>query len=149
PGQFVIHPGVVVGSPRGQLDPFFIADEATLDYIVIYHPDELVDDVRTEIEDVVRTAAHLDGWLRELPPRVEWRHHWPPSQVAVDHPIVAAACEAHVAATGGKAQVVGWSAVHDGAFLNLAGVPAISYGPGDVRWAHATDEHVAIPELIA
>jgi len=149
PGQFVIHPGVVVGSPRGQLDPFFIADQATLDYIVIYHPDEQVDDVRAEIEAVVTTAAHLDGWLREHPPRVEWRHHWPPSQVATDHPIVTATCLAHSAATGREAQTVGWSAVHDGTFLNQAGVPAISYGPGDVRWAHATDEHVAISELIA
>jgi acetylornithine deacetylase/succinyl-diaminopimelate desuccinylase family protein len=149
PGQFVIHPGVVVGSPRGQLDPFFIADQATLDYIVIYHPDEPVDDVRAEIEDVVHTAAHLDGWLRDHPPRVEWRHHWPPSQIATDHPIVTATRLAHSTATGQEARVVGWSAVHDGAFLNQAGVPALSYGPGDVRWAHATDEHVAISELSA
>jgi acetylornithine deacetylase len=149
PGQFVIHPGVIVASPRGQLDPFFIADQATLDYIVIYHPDEDLDDVHREIEDVVATAAHLDGWLREHPPRVEWRHHWPPSIVEPDHPIVAAACSAHARATGEPAQVVGWCAVHDGTFLNQGGIPAISYGPGHVGNAHAVDEHLAIAELVS
>lgn len=148
PGQFVIHPGVVVASPRGQLDPFFIADRATLDYIVIHHPDEEIEDVRGEIEDVVATVAHLDGWLREHPPAVEWKHHWPPSRVAPDHPIVSAACRAHELANGEPAQVVGWCAVHDGTFLNDAGIPAISYGPGDVRQAHAVDERVSIDELV-
>jgi acetylornithine deacetylase len=148
PGQFVIHPGVFVGSPRGQLDPFFIADEATLDYIVIYHPDEEASAVRAEVEDVISTVSRLDGWLREHPPAVDWMHHWPPSRVAPDHPIVTAACRAHLEATGAPAEVVGWCAVHDGTFLNEGGVAAISYGPGDVRRAHAVDEHVAIAELV-
>jgi acetylornithine deacetylase/succinyl-diaminopimelate desuccinylase family protein len=148
PGQFVIHPGVVVASPRGQLDPFFIADHATLDYIVIHHPDEAIEDVRSEIEDVVATVAHLDGWLRDHPPAVEWKHYWPPSRVAPDHPIVAATCRAHELALGEPAQVVGWSAVHDGTFLNQARIPAISYGPGDVRQAHAVDEHIEVAELV-
>ena len=148
PGQFVIHPGVVMASPRGQLDPFFIADHATLDYIVIHHPDEAIEGVRAEVEDVVATVAHLDGWLRDHPPAIEWKHHWPPSRVAPDHPIVSAACSAHELAHGGPAQVVGWCAVHDGTFLNQAGVPAISYGPGDVRQAHAVDERVSVDELV-
>jgi acetylornithine deacetylase len=148
PGQFVIHPGVVVASPRGQLDPFFIADHAMLDYIVIHHPDEPIEDVRREVEDVVATASRLDGWLRDHPPVVEWRHHWPPSRVAPDHPIVAATCRAHEQAHGETAKVVGWAAVHDGTFLNQGGVPAISYGPGDIRQAHAVDEHVPIAELV-
>jgi acetylornithine deacetylase len=148
PGQFVIHPGVVVASPRGQLDPFFIADEARLDYIVIHHPDDAIDDVRAEVEDVIATAAHLDGWLRTHPPRVDWRHHWPPSVVAPDHAIVHATATAHERAGGEPARVVGWCAVHDGTFLNQAGIPAISYGPGDVRQAHALDEHVEIADLV-
>lgn len=148
PGQFVIHPGVLVASPRGKLDPFTIADQATIDYIVIYHPDEPAEAVRAEIEELVMDAARLDGWLRAHPPVVEWKHHWAPSAVATDHPIVAAACRAHEAATGSPPRVVGWSAVHDGTFLNAAGIPAICYGPGDIRAAHAANEHVSIDELV-
>ena len=86
--------------------------------------------------------------MPDHPPAIEWKHHWPPSRVAPDHPIVSAACSAHELAHGESPQVVGWCAVHDGTFLNQAGVPAISYGPGDVRQAHAVDERVSVDELV-
>jgi acetylornithine deacetylase/succinyl-diaminopimelate desuccinylase family protein len=149
PGQFTIHAGVMVGAPRGNRDPFFIPDEAMLDYIVIFPPDDEPAAVREEIEELVAGAAALDGWLREHPPAIEWKHTWPPSVVASDHPLVAAACAAHEQATGSPARTVAWTAVHDGTFLNRAGIPAIAYGPGDVAVAHAADEHVRIDELVA
>jgi acetylornithine deacetylase len=149
PGQFGIQPGVFVGSPRGQLDPFFIPDHATLDYIVIHHPDESEAAVRAEIEAVVAAAAATDGWLRAHPPECDWVHAWPPSSVDPGHPLVAAACAAHEASAGEPALVGGWTAVHDGTYLNAAGIPAIGYGPGDLRHAHAPDERVAIDELVA
>ena len=29
-----------------------------------------------------------------------------------------------------------------------AGVPCVQYGPGDVRYAHATDEHVDVADVL-
>lgn len=43
----------------------------------------------------------------------------------------------------------GFAAVEDVSFLNLGGVTAISYGPGDLRVAHADDEYILIDELVA
>jgi acetylornithine deacetylase len=43
--------------------------------------------------------------------------------------------------------VAGFPAVEDTTFLNAAGIPAISYGPGDLRRAHAVDESVDIVEV--
>lgn len=149
PGQFVITPGVFVGSPRGSLQPFFIPDRATIDYIVVYHPDEDGDDVRAEIEELVAGVARLDAWLREHPPSIEWKHHWPQSVVDTSHPIVTALCDAHERSTGAPTEVRGWTAVEDTTFLNAAGIPAVSYGPGDVRLAHAVDERVSIDEVLA
>jgi acetylornithine deacetylase len=148
PGQFAIHPGVFVGSPKGSLEPFVIADTATLDYVAIYHPDERADDVRAEIERQIAAACALDGWLREHPATIEWIHHWPPSAVDPSHPIVAATAWAHRTALGRDAATRGWTAVHDGTYLNQAGIPAIGYGPGDVRNAHTTDESVSVEELL-
>jgi acetylornithine deacetylase len=128
--------------------PFFIPDLATIDYITWYHPDDDAADVRAAIEQQVASAAALDGWLREHPPRVEWKHHWPPSVVDPGHPIVAATCRAHELASGGPSVVAGFSAVEDSTWLNHGGVTAISYGPGDLRVAHAVDEHVEIEELV-
>jgi len=149
PGQFGMQPGVFVGSPKGQLDPFFIPDHAWLDYIVIYPPDEAITAVRAEIESIVHAASQLDPWLRANPPEVEWKHHWPPSVVDPAHPLVDALVSAHRQATASDARVIGWTAVHDGTFLNAAGIPAIGYGPGHLAVAHAPDERVAIEEVVA
>jgi mannose-6-phosphate isomerase-like protein (cupin superfamily) len=53
-----------------------------------------------------------------------------------------------VNSTGAEATVAGFAAVHDAAFLTAAGIPAIGYGPGDLRDAHGVDEHVAVEELM-
>lgn len=148
PGQFGIQVGVFVGSPEGRLDPFFIPDLATLDCIVIYHPDDRPEKVRAEIEQLVAAAAALDGWLASHPPTVVWKHNWPPSSVDVNHPLVAAAADALASVTGRPAHIGGWMAVHDGSFLNLAGITAISCGPGDVRLAHSSQESIGLDEVV-
>ena len=147
PGHFSIHPGVFVGGPSSGLVPYIVPDTAVLDYVVWYDPHDEADAVRAEIEEHVARAAQLDPWLREHLPRFDWYHHWPKSVVDAGHPIVAAVCAAHERAKGERAAIVGFTAVEDTTFLNAAGIPAISYGPGDIRVAHAVDEHVPIDEL--
>jgi acetylornithine deacetylase/succinyl-diaminopimelate desuccinylase-like protein len=148
PGHFAIYPGVFVGGPTSGLVPFFIADAARIEYVVIHHPGEAADEVRSEIERHIERAAALDPWLREHPPTVTWNHAWPQSVVDAEHPIVAETCAAHEGASGEPARLRGFAAVDDASFLTAAGIPAISYGPGDLRVAHAVDEHVEIAELI-
>jgi acetylornithine deacetylase len=148
PGHFAIYPGVVVGGPSSGLVPFFIADAARIEYVVVYHPGEDAADVRAEIERCVEAAAARDAWLQEHPPAVTWNHHWPQSVVEEDHPIVAATCGAHEQASGTPAVLRGFAAVDDATFLTSAGIPAITYGPGDLRVAHAVNEHVEIAELV-
>ena len=147
-GHFSILPGVVVGGPRSGLVPFVIPDEARMDVIVWYHPDEEVGEVEAELEDCIERAAAGDSWLRAHPPRLEWRHHWPKSVLDPGHPIVGAVAWAHEQSTGRPSVVAGFPAVEDTTWLNAAGIPAVSYGPGDLRSAHAVDEHVEISELL-
>jgi len=153
PGHFTIHPGVVAGGPKGVAVPFFISEFMTTEYCCWYHPDEDPEDVKQEIEDHVTRAAQLDPWLRDNPPVFEWKLNWPPFSVDPEHPICVAVGDAHeLAAEGtryaGRPEVHGFAAVEDVTFLNLGGVPAISYGPGDLRVAHADDEHCLIDELV-
>lgn len=153
PGHFTIHPGVVVGGPNGVLIPFVVSEYMTIEYCIWYHPEEAPEDVRREVEEHVQRAAQLDPWLREHPPELEWKMNWPASVVDPDHPVCHALAAAHEqAAVGtrfeGPPPVQGFAAVEDTAFLNIGGVPAISYGPGDIRVAHADDEHVLIDELL-
>jgi acetylornithine deacetylase/succinyl-diaminopimelate desuccinylase family protein len=148
PGHFAIYPGVFVGAPTSGPVPYFIADAARIEYVVVYHPEDDPDAVRREIEACVEAAAAEDDWLLAHPPTVTWTHHWPASNVHPQHPIVEAACRAHRLATGEDAVVHGFAAVDDTTFLSAAGIPAISYGAGDLRVAHAVDEHVVVDELV-
>jgi acetylornithine deacetylase len=102
----------------------------------------------------VHRAAQLDPWLREHPPELEWKLNWPASVCDPSHEIIgatAAAVERATAGTrrAGPAKVRGFAAVEDTSWLNKAGIPAISCGPGDLRVAHADDEHVLVDELMA
>jgi acetylornithine deacetylase len=153
PGHFVIHPGVINGGPYGVPSPFIIPEFMSTEYCVLHHPDDDPEDVKRVIEEQIHHAAQLDGWLRENPPRVEWKLHWPSSGVPADHPICLAVSEAHeIGAEGtpfaGRPPVHGFYGVEDTAWLMKEGIPAISYGPGDLRLAHAPNEHCRIDEIL-
>jgi acetylornithine deacetylase len=153
PGHFTIHPGVITGGPAGVLVPFVVSEYTTIEYCCWYHPDESAEDVRDEIESYIRRAADLDPWLQQNPPVFEWKLNWPAAIVPPDHPICETLQMAHTVAAKGTAYsdgpaICGFAAVEDTAFLNAGGVPAVSYGPGDLRVAHADDEYVLIDEVM-
>jgi acetylornithine deacetylase len=154
PGHFTLHPGVVIGGPRGVLVPFVVSEFMTIEYCVWYHPADDPAAVRAEIEEHIARAAQLDPWLRENPPETEWKLNWPASIVEPSHPICATVSAARACATegtrfAGPTPVRGFAAVEDTSFLNAGGIPAISLGAGDIRVAHADDEYVFIDELMA
>lgn len=148
PGQFFLHPGVFHGAPTSVEVPYVIPDRARIDYIAKYAPGESADDVRRDIERQVAAAAQLDGWLRRHPPEISWDFHWPPSALDVDAPLVRELQDAAAAALGEAPAVTGWSGVHEGTLFNAAGIPAVVYGPGDLRDAHAANEHVPVADLV-
>jgi acetylornithine deacetylase len=70
----------------------------------------------------------------------------PPSDVRVDAPIVSALSRAcHDA--GHAPRIEGLSAWTDAALFNAAGIPAICFGPGDIRLAHSAEEFVPVEEI--
>jgi acetylornithine deacetylase len=69
------------------------------------------------------------------------------NDVSVAAPIVRALAEAVEAVDGAPAPVEGLSYWTDAALLSAAGIPAICYGPGDIRLAHSATEYVPVAEL--
>ncbi|MBW2617371.1 MAG: ArgE/DapE family deacylase [Deltaproteobacteria bacterium] len=145
PGHFTIHPGMITGGPSG---PFVVSDESTIHYAIWCAPQEKEEDIKAEVEEQIRRFAQTDPWLRENPPKVEWPLYWPPYDVPVDAPICQAVHTAYQAALDEEPKYYGFAAVDDAAFLNLAGIPAITIGPGSITVAHAPNEHVEIEELM-
>jgi acetylornithine deacetylase/succinyl-diaminopimelate desuccinylase family protein len=152
PGQFTIMPGILEAGTSGVQFPLFVPERMRTEYLVWYPPDDDPEKVKSQIEEHVRQVAATDDWLREHEPRIEWRLHWPANSPPAAE-ITAAMCAAHERAAEatpleGAAEVAGFPAVDDASWLTLAGIPAISYGPGDLAVAHADDEFVRIDEVM-
>jgi acetylornithine deacetylase len=151
-GYFTLHPGVIVGGPPGPLVPYIVSTYCRIEYIIWYPPQEDVDEVKGEIAAYIEKAAGLDPWLADHPPEIEWVNHWPPHEVGQDHPLVSTcvACRDEVAEgrpefqTGRPLQAI--HGVDDATFLNQAGIPAITCGPG--AEAHQLNESVPVEELV-
>jgi acetylornithine deacetylase len=106
-------------------------------------PGETPDNVRRELEDAcARVAARRPSFRAE----VAVTFSQAPSDVAVDAPIVRALGDA-IRGQGETVRVEGMTAWTDAALLNTAGIPAICFGPGDIRLAHAAEEYVKIDEI--
>ncbi len=152
PGQFTIMPGILEAGTTGVQFPLFVPEQMRTEYLVWYPPDDDPDEVKAQIEEHVRHIAATDDWLRDHEPRVDWRLHWPANSPPGDE-ITAAMCAAQERAAEGTRfttppEVAGFPAVDDASWLTLAGIPAISYGPGDLAVAHADDEFVRIDEVM-
>lgn len=145
PGHFTICPVTF----RGGGSISFIPDECVIECVVWHPPQDSPDQVKQEVEQHIARFAATDSWLRDNPPDVEWWDFWwPPYDVPLDAPICQAVAAAYEAALGEPAKFYGFAAVDDAAFLNRAGIPTITIGPGDLKVAHGANEYVEIGELV-
>jgi acetylornithine deacetylase len=105
--------------------------------------------VRRRLESAVADAARQDAWLNDHPPQVDWTGgQFDPAEADLGHPAFAALVQAHAREMGVDPQPAGAPYGSDMRLLvNEAEIPAILYGPGDIRQAHSTDEWVAVEEV--
>jgi acetylornithine deacetylase len=111
---------------------------------------EPVEAARSTLEQVVADVCAADPWLTQNPVRVEWYGgQFASSVLASDHPLVALVSGAHRRVTGRNPAILGAPWGSDIRLLtDIGGVPAVHYGPGDVRRAHGPDESVPVTELV-
>ena len=145
PGHFTIHPGVISGGNDGA---FIISEESRIEYAIWYPPHEAKDKIIDEIEAQVNRFADTDPWLRKNPPKINWLIWWPPYDVPPESPICRTIAGAYENSFNEKIKYYGFSGNNDAAFLNQAGIPTVTIGPGDLTRAHKANEHVCIDELI-
>jgi acetylornithine deacetylase len=104
---------------------------------------------RRAFEEAIARAAAADPWLAEHPPTVEWwGGRFDPAVSDPSDPIVTTVVDAATTVTGAAPAVEGVTYGADMRLLvNVAGIPTVLFGPGDVRVAHMPDEHVPIAQL--
>ncbi|MBA8822732.1 acetylornithine deacetylase [Saccharopolyspora lacisalsi] len=103
---------------------------------------------KAEFTEVVARACAADPWLAEHPVRVSWPGGtFASGQLPAGHPLLDQTRDAAEAAGAPRPEALGAPYGTDLRHYAAAGVPTLQYGPGDVRHAHAHDEHVEVADL--
>ncbi|WP_350274081.1 M20/M25/M40 family metallo-hydrolase [Kribbella sp. HUAS MG21] len=111
---------------------------------------EGVADARAAFEAAVAEACAKDDWLREHPVVVSWPGGEFASGLLPDgDPLLADTLRAVADLGSGTPTVMGAPYGSDLRQYAAAGIPTLQYGPGDVRYAHAADEHVVLADVLA
>jgi acetylornithine deacetylase len=105
---------------------------------------------RDQLEHVVAQVCAADPWLAAHPVRVEWFGGQFGSSLLPDgSPLLALVSGVHRQVTGSSPAVLGAPWGSDIRLLaDVGGIPALHYGPGDVRKAHGPDESVPVDDLV-
>ncbi|CAN5856957.1 hypothetical protein BH11MYX4_BH11MYX4_45700 [soil metagenome] len=140
-----------VGTVRAGDWPSSVPDQLVAEGRVGVALGETVLDARSALERAVTEASAADPWLREHPVTVSWfGGQFASGQIAADHPLVHLVSGTHLNLEGNVPDVHGAPYGSDlRLMVGLGGVPTLHYGPGNVKHAHAPDEHVPIAHLRA
>jgi acetylornithine deacetylase len=114
-------------------------------------PGEDVEAARDAFEMAIREASMDDDWLREHPPELEWiEGQFEPGETSLDAPLLSdlVSCHEEILATTPPTHGVSYGSDLR-LFTRYAEMPAVLYGPGDVRLAHAANERLPIDELVS
>lgn len=105
---------------------------------------------RAALEAVVADGCRTDPWLRDNPVTVTWPGgQFASGGIEPGHPLIGEMAGAIRDAEGREATLAAAPYGSDlRLYTGIGGIPTLHYGPGDVRFAHAPREQVAIEELL-
>ena len=112
---------------------------------------ESMDDAREDFEAALRRVGERDPWLADHPVEVSWPGgQFGSGALADDHPLIEE-IEIAVKQISGRKKPDRSAAPYGSdlrLYTGIGGIPTMHYGPGDVRFAHAPREQVALQEVI-
>lgn len=111
---------------------------------------ESVEAARDAFEAAVAQACRSDPWLRGHPVQVTWPGgQFASAALPEGAPLLRRLAGAVSRVTGTSPPVLGAPYGSDLRHYLAHGIPAVQHGPGDVRVAHAVDEHVSLSDTVA
>jgi acetylornithine deacetylase len=141
---------ISIGTVRGGEWHSTVAETVVAEGRCGVFPGEPADTVRALLADTVAQVAAADPWLRNHPPRLEWfEGQFESAETDPTHPLITTLAAQHRQVHGSDAPIRGVTYGSDmRLFTNHGGIPAVLYGPGDVRLAHAVDEYIPLNDVI-
>jgi putative selenium metabolism hydrolase len=122
-----------------------VPDRCTIRLDRRFVPGESPDGCRQELE---RLTAQLQADNPAYSYEIEQVNLYPLLWIPPNHPLVQRAQTARAAVLGDAGPLGAWQFGVNGTFMAQAGIPTVGFGPGDERWAHTSEEHVLIADLI-
>ena len=88
--------------------------------------------------------------MKNSPPVLKWINgQYESGKTPVEHPLVKTLTSCHESVSNKRAKLEGVTYGSDlRLFTNHAKIPAVLYGPGDVRLAHSANEYVEIRDVM-
>ena len=113
-------------------------------------PGEELQAFKRHVISRIMAVAARDQWLRDHPPEIAFfGGQFIAAETPSDSPICGVIRAAHQAVTGRhiptEAATYGADMRH---FIEFGGMPCVMYGAGDIRVAHAPDEHLPVADLL-
>jgi acetylornithine deacetylase len=141
----------IIGMVRGGTWPSSVPDRIIAEGRYGVRAGQTAAAAEMELREVIDAACAADPWLRDHPASLEvWGGRFSSCELPADHPLPARLAETATAVLGRRPPLVGVPYGSDMRLLiNEGGTPCVLFGPGDVRVAHAADEHVALAEVEA
>ncbi len=110
------------------------------------NPDETIEAVKQEIEHILKRLAATDP---EFSATLEITRLYEAAEISPEHPYVNLLAREIETVTGHKTEIWGTPYSTDVRnFINDAGIPAVTFGPGDIANAHAFNESIEIDDLV-
>ena len=131
---------------RGGIKENVVPDSLSLTLDRRINPDESLSEVQGEIEAILRHQAQTDP---SFSARLELIRVYEPAEIPPDLPQVVILREAVETVTGRPAAPRGTPFSTDVRhFIHDMGIPGVTFGPGEIRVPHTTNESIAIQDLI-
>ncbi|MCP5054931.1 MAG: ArgE/DapE family deacylase [bacterium] len=113
-------------------------------------PGESLEAAKRAFEKTVKKTALADEWLKNHLPQVEWfEGQFEAGHTPVEEPLIQTLSACHQTVLNQEAHISGATYGSDlRLFTNHANIPAVLYGPGDVKEAHAANESIAVHEIV-
>jgi acetylornithine deacetylase len=113
-------------------------------------PGEAVGEARKAFESKIHEASQKDEWLKDHPPIVEWfEGQYESGYTDPNHLFIQMITDCYSRSANQAPTIKGVTYAADMAlFTNYCKIPAVLFGPGDVRQAHAINEYVEIEEVL-
>lgn len=107
-------------------------------------------EVRRQFEQTLKSLAEADPWLRNHPLEIAWSGgQFDSGEIPMDHYLVKLCQQCMLDLTGHESEIEGAPYGSDlRLYVNLGGMPALLFGPGDVNVAHTPDEYADVQEVI-